>query len=223
MLQLQNTLIIWLPPNSTSHFQPLDQGIIRTWKAYWKQKWVRYLVEEYGAGQDPVASMHILQALRWGIAAWELDLKSSTIERCFRKALHDPTPSAAVTDPEPVRDIENGLAQLQMSNRIHNIMDIQQFLNPADEAIDDSLDQLDSQVLAAFEPEVEDDSDEELESLPKISNTEALSALRSLRLYGEQQVNGKKAIIQALNEHEKDIQGRWAAQGVQRDIRSYLL
>jgi hypothetical protein len=34
--QLQNTLIIWLPPCSTAQYQPLDQGIIHTWKAYWK-------------------------------------------------------------------------------------------------------------------------------------------------------------------------------------------
>lgn len=27
---LQSTEIIWLPPNTTSHYQPLDQGIIRT-------------------------------------------------------------------------------------------------------------------------------------------------------------------------------------------------
>jgi hypothetical protein len=29
-IQLQNTIIIWLPANSTSRYQPLDQGIIRT-------------------------------------------------------------------------------------------------------------------------------------------------------------------------------------------------
>jgi hypothetical protein len=33
-MPLQNTRVIWLPANATSRFQPLDQGIIRTWKAY---------------------------------------------------------------------------------------------------------------------------------------------------------------------------------------------
>lgn len=36
--QLQNTLIIWPPPNLTTRYQPLDQGIIRTWKAYCKRQ-----------------------------------------------------------------------------------------------------------------------------------------------------------------------------------------
>ena len=37
MFQLQNTLIIWVPANSTSCYQPLDQGIIHTWKTYWRR------------------------------------------------------------------------------------------------------------------------------------------------------------------------------------------
>lgn len=32
---LQNTDVIFLPPNATSICQPLDQGIIRPWKAYY--------------------------------------------------------------------------------------------------------------------------------------------------------------------------------------------
>ena len=32
-LQLQNALVVWLPANLTAKYQPLDQGIIRTWKS----------------------------------------------------------------------------------------------------------------------------------------------------------------------------------------------
>ncbi|KAJ5549675.1 hypothetical protein N7461_004373 [Penicillium sp. DV-2018c] len=63
--QLQNTSIIWLPANSTSRFQPLDQGIIRTWKAYWKRKWIGFMVDEFDNGQDPIKSMNVLKALQW--------------------------------------------------------------------------------------------------------------------------------------------------------------
>lgn len=63
-LPLQNTLIIWLPPNSTSRFQPLDQDIIRTWKAYWKRQWVKFIVAEFDTGHDPILSMNVLQALK---------------------------------------------------------------------------------------------------------------------------------------------------------------
>ena len=47
---LQNTLIIWLPPNATSQYQPLDQGILHTWKHHWKWQWIQYMLQEYDAG-----------------------------------------------------------------------------------------------------------------------------------------------------------------------------
>jgi hypothetical protein len=34
---LSHTKIVWLPTNATSLYQPLDQGVIRTWGHYWKQ------------------------------------------------------------------------------------------------------------------------------------------------------------------------------------------
>ena len=46
---LKNTLIIWLPINSISQYQPLDQGIIHSWKANWKQYWIKYILFEFEA------------------------------------------------------------------------------------------------------------------------------------------------------------------------------
>lgn len=82
---LQNTLIIWLPANSTTCYQPLDQGTIRTWKAYWKRQWVFYMITEYNSGRDPLSTMAVLQAIRWAISAWNLDMVSDTIRNCFKK------------------------------------------------------------------------------------------------------------------------------------------
>jgi DDE superfamily endonuclease. len=85
--QLQDILIIWLPVNSTTRYQPLDQGIIRTWKAYWKRQWILYMMAEYDRGFNPISTMTILHALQWAIPASNIDLKSDTIRRCFKRAL----------------------------------------------------------------------------------------------------------------------------------------
>ena len=50
-----SNFIIWLPPNSTRKCQPLDQGLIRTWKAYWKRDWVRFILAEYKAGREALS------------------------------------------------------------------------------------------------------------------------------------------------------------------------
>ncbi|ODQ69189.1 hypothetical protein LIPSTDRAFT_76436 [Lipomyces starkeyi NRRL Y-11557] len=218
---LCNTLIIWLPPNATSRYQPLDQGIIRTWKAYWKRQWIHYMLSEYEAGKDPVNSMNVLKALRWGIQAWEMDMSPDTIIRCFQKALCNVEEVA--DSPEPaITDISNGLAQLRESNYIGDVMDINNFLNPADETVQDDLEHIDEQILAQFGPEIEEESDEEIEVLPKISVGEAIEALYKLRLHEEQQHEGNQAFIKDLLKHERILNARKLGGQQQKDIRAYF-
>jgi DDE superfamily endonuclease len=67
---LPNLRVEFLPPNTTSIRQPLDQGIIRTFKAYYKRRWLQYQLDNYERGEDPHQKMNILQALRWTTDAW---------------------------------------------------------------------------------------------------------------------------------------------------------
>lgn len=72
-VELQNVRIEFLPANTTSVCQPLDQGIIRTFKAHYKRRWLQYQLDNYEAGEDPHTKMNVLQALRWcnrGLARW---------------------------------------------------------------------------------------------------------------------------------------------------------
>ena len=45
--RLTNLLLLFLPPNCTSVVQPLDQGIIAAFKAHYKRKLARYMVQQY--------------------------------------------------------------------------------------------------------------------------------------------------------------------------------
>jgi hypothetical protein len=101
-------------------------------------------------------------------------------------------------------------------------MDIDTFLNPAEEAVQDTPDDIDSQVLAQYGPELDDDSEGELEILPQIPLEEALEALRTLRLYEEQQAEGVPTLIYELDKHERVLWGRKLSLQTQRDIRSYF-
>lgn len=89
---LRNTTIVWLPANTTSVWQPLDQGIINSWKAHTRRYYVRYLVKEIDklpggpVSSDELPKVNILQAIRWAIEAWNFDVKASTIFNCFTKS-----------------------------------------------------------------------------------------------------------------------------------------
>lgn len=128
---LENVSVIWLPTTSTSESQPLAGGIIPSWKSYWRQRWLTYMLTEYEAGRDPMSSIDVLKAILWGIQAWDFDIKQETIANCFKRVLkHDE--QRRHIDHAPTQ-VTHGLDQLQDTNRIRDIMEITQFLNPQDE------------------------------------------------------------------------------------------
>ncbi len=78
--------MIFLHVNATSFCQPLDQGKIRSWKAHYHRRWVQYMVNKYAETHDPNKTMHVLQALRWEILAWNRDVTPTTNAICWLQA-----------------------------------------------------------------------------------------------------------------------------------------
>ena len=65
---LTHVLILWLPAKITSRFQPMDQGIIRTWKACCRRMMLRHVIKEVEGNTDPdldpYRAISLLQAVR---------------------------------------------------------------------------------------------------------------------------------------------------------------
>ena len=71
-------------------------------------------------------------------------------------------------------------------------------------------------------PEIEEDSDEELEILPIVSAGKVIAAIQKFRLYEEQQMEGNPAFIREMERHEHVVWRRKLDSQSQRDIRSYF-
>jgi hypothetical protein len=80
------------------------------WISYWKKQWVAYLLYQYDMGPDLSATINILKAVKWGLQAWEYDIKVQTILKCFHKALH--SIDKDISNPNIIREINSGLQQL---------------------------------------------------------------------------------------------------------------
>lgn len=102
---LMNTEICWLPPNTTSKLQPLDQGIIASFKARYRKHWTTFLLEQQDIGQDPLESMNVLKAVQWCIRAWD-EVTAKTITSCWSYSKINLIPS-----PIPVED--EGISELR--------------------------------------------------------------------------------------------------------------
>ena len=140
-------------PNLTAHIQPMDQGIIRCFKAHYHTGFIHHSIDNYNSGTTPseIYSIDQLEAMCLAQNAW-LKVDTSTIQHCWQKArilpemtdtvLTQPTvPVSLLVNPhDPILFAKNqltlaldkleGTGVLQPSNR----MSISDLLNPVDEA-----------------------------------------------------------------------------------------
>jgi hypothetical protein len=69
-LELKNIEIKFLPPNSTSKIQPLDARIIASFKAKYRQKYIRFLLNQIGSNSLNQPKLDILGAIRFAVKSW---------------------------------------------------------------------------------------------------------------------------------------------------------
>jgi hypothetical protein len=78
---LRNVKVLFLPPNTTSCLQPLDAGIIRAFKAYFRCHHLRHLIELYDDKKKVEMELHI--AIRFAKLAWDA-VTPTTINNCWK-------------------------------------------------------------------------------------------------------------------------------------------
>ncbi|XP_066921311.1 tigger transposable element-derived protein 6-like [Clytia hemisphaerica] len=86
-----NIKVVFLPKNATSRLQPLDAGIIQSFKSKYRMKLMRFVIAR--TKEDVLASeiakqVDVLQAIEWVAKAWE-EVSTDTIKNCFRKCGFD--------------------------------------------------------------------------------------------------------------------------------------
>ena len=51
-IKLTNIELVYLPPNTTAHLQPMDAGIIHSFKSKYKREFCRHLIQQFDKGID---------------------------------------------------------------------------------------------------------------------------------------------------------------------------
>jgi DDE superfamily endonuclease len=222
--------IMWLPPNATSEYQPLDQGIINTWKTATKKQLVLFMAETYDKGRNISQEMHVLRSIRWGIHAWEYDVTPSTIQSCWRRSqaidygafplFQRSVPQSVWTECEAEIDsIRRGLIRMKAQGYIQSIPNLHDYISPYSgpwsERVDDhgDLEDLVDEIVATHIQQDVDEEEEEgqliQEPLPLVSHSEALTALHTLRRYEEEYKWSDGAFLRALRSFERDLGERY--------------
>ncbi|XP_063614693.1 tigger transposable element-derived protein 6-like [Penaeus indicus] len=88
-IRLSNVTLKFLPANTTSRLQPLDQGIIRAFKARCRKHLLRSVIAKIddttATASEVAKSVNVLGAVYMISRAWN-ETRESTITKCFAKA-----------------------------------------------------------------------------------------------------------------------------------------
>ncbi len=73
-IQLRNTTLFYLPPNTTSKIQPCDTGIIHTFKAYYHRRFNNQLLSRIENSVADSEKINLLDGIQNAIVAWKQDV-----------------------------------------------------------------------------------------------------------------------------------------------------
>ena len=113
---LTNVQLVFLPPNTTSILQPMDQGVIRSLKAHYRGRVVRLLCRVLEK-KEPCPTISILQSVKIPVDSWEV-VSKETIINCFRNAGITPAvQQAAISDSDDLfKDLQESLNDLRKAD-----------------------------------------------------------------------------------------------------------
>jgi len=195
--EMSNVKVVFLPPNTTSALQPLDQGIIRNFKHYYRTEVVQHILtaieESKEKNTDPLEAMKIdvLQAMRMCRMAWAT-VAERTIANCFRKCgfvigtiPHEHSVTQTVEE-EP----DNWQQFIQHFPTEFQDLPFSDFVN-VDEEVYTCGQQSDEEIVASVmetehnDSNSEDEIDNETAFNGILTKKDALSALNTVRQYLE--------------------------------------
>lgn len=181
----------FLPANTTSQLQPLDQGIIKNFKTFYRKEIVKKMITDME--QNTISSINVLQAMRMVDKAWR-NVTSNAVKNCF-KACGFPVQMQENIEVEGDQTFEEWNRCMS-----HSEITFEEFVTCDDEvATAGTL--TEEEIMDTVIHGVEnDDIDEDLNDEPPaiISISEARKAVNTLRSFIEQCSDTEDDIFSSL-------------------------
>ncbi|CAJ0826200.1 6397_t:CDS:2 [Entrophospora sp. SA101] len=84
-INLTNIRLIYIPSNTTAHLQPMDAGIIHSFKAKYKHEYCKYLIRHFDNGTyNQRDKLNVKEAIYFIAEAWN-NVTETTIQNCWIK------------------------------------------------------------------------------------------------------------------------------------------
>lgn len=182
--------LVFLPPNTTSRTQPMDQGIIANFKHHYKNILIQQLITAIDKQEQLAVS--VLQAMHVMRQAWSR-VTPSTISNCFAhcgfSTPDQPQPLTTAEDEDPDDDIPLATLLRQIQDAGFEVNGTANDYLTADEQLLTTEPLTDDSIIAQVQqpsedhPEADSDSDDEIPPSKPPSHADAMTMCQQLRLY----------------------------------------
>jgi len=195
-IQLANVKVVFMPPNTTSLIQPMDQGIIANFKRHYRSLVLRQLMgviettDDGGRAAELARKLTLLDSMHMQKEAWSR-VTTSTIINCYRRASFVKDTSEAATDTEEGQQTDDDdvpvLPAGVTSEEFNQYVAVDNDLQTTADSTDAELCS-DQQPAAAGEAEESDGEPSQAtdgDQPPAVTFTTALQSLFNVRSYLE--------------------------------------
>ena len=218
-VELQCIKVYHLPPNTTSHLQPLHAGIIRAFKAYYRSHQVRRLIELIENDEKP--DINLKEAVRFLAMAWK-SISPTTIYNCWKHTGILPESGAGVhqVQQDPMGNLTTLLNHPHLRRAeclsAESYLDQDQTLETGDLPTDDDILSLVDRREPDNDDSGSDDEPEYAHNPPTPTSQQAIKAVRVLQSYFDSK--GSEEGTWALVGIEKNVQQLTAQNQVQSSL-----
>ena len=121
--------LVFLPPNTTSKTQPMDQGVIRALKAFHRTNVVRRQIKCVDEGKM-TPKINILQAIRMLVKSWDA-ISINTVKNCFRKAvISQETQVASINkEDDPFKLLQQNVDELKSRDLVDENLTVDNYVD----------------------------------------------------------------------------------------------
>jgi hypothetical protein len=194
-LTFSNIKLAYLPPNTTSVLQPMDQGVIKCFKGYYRTRLIQKLIAIMDSGNKPLpASISILDAIYMAKFAWD-QVSTQTIKNCFIKSgfTFNETQTCGVeeviSEPDGWEEVSKGL-DIADGCTFEEFIGFDDGLSTSQEVNELNIVENNSQGIDlgdSSNTEINEDNAEDSEEVtPKVSLKDVIKSLNTLQLYASQ-------------------------------------
>ena len=220
--KLSNTNVIFLPPKTTSWVQPLDQGIIRSFKAIYRKYHIRWIISMLDSAVVENASKArptMRNAIEWARTAWN-ELSISTVKNCWNHAKILPRPVTSGAVDGAIDELKALLIEFADSS-----LDVDSLVNHVSEQWTEAPQSDDEDATAAYAASEASDEEEADDSEPVVPMTlrEARGAGQALKTF-VQENERMRPYLQAIESMVREMEAMTvSARSHQSDMHDLFL